>query len=121
MACALLLNEINDLKGTGARHAMTGILRVSADLVRRTWVRLALAASMAACSAIAMAQLSACSTNQPRDVNYGTDVGLFYVPPGVDNTVSDDAASVDADGGDSADSVVVDGGASAETSVGSAL
>jgi hypothetical protein len=62
-----------------------------------------------------MTQLSACSTNQPRDVNYGTDVGLFYVPPGADNTVSNDAANMDADGGDAADSAGVDGVASAET------
>lgn len=79
--------------------------------------RLALAASMAVGSVIATAQLSACSTSQPRDMNDGTDVGLFYVPPGADNTVSDDAASIDADSGDSADSAVVDGGTSAETQV----
>jgi hypothetical protein len=62
-----------------------------------------------------MTQLSACSTNQPRDENYGTDVGLFYEPPGADNTISNDAASMNADGGDAADSAVVDGVASVET------
>jgi hypothetical protein len=76
---------------------------------------------MTVLAAIAMATLPACSTNQSRDVNYGTDVGLFYVPPGADNTIFDAAASTDVDSGDSADSAVVDGGTSAEAPVESAM
>lgn len=83
--------------------------------------RLALGAGMAVLAAIATGTLSACSTNQPRDMNDGTDVGLFYVPTGADDTVSADAASIDVDSGDSTDSAVVDGGTSAEAPVESAM
>lgn len=89
--------------------------------MRSTLARRALTAGFAAFTMIAIAQLLACSASQPHDMNDGTDVGLFYVPPGGDNTVSDDAATVDVDSVNSADSAVVDGGTSAEAPVGSAM
>jgi hypothetical protein len=73
-----------------------------------------LATGVAAFAALAATQLSACSTSQPRDINDGTDVGLFYVPPGADDAPSADAAVMDSATGDSADSAVVDGGATAD-------
>lgn len=82
---------------------------------------LALGAGMAVLAAVATVTLSACSTNQPRDMNDGTDVGLFYVPTGANDTVSADAATTDADNADSEDSAVVDGGTSAEAPVESAM
>jgi len=33
-----------------------------------------------------------CSSSQPRDLNYGTDVGLGYVPPDVGPTVTEAGA-----------------------------
>jgi len=83
--------------------------------------RFASGAGMTVLAVLATATLSGCSTEQPRDVNYGTDVGLFYVPPGADDSLSDDAAGMNVDGGDSADSAAVDGGTSAEAPLESAL
>ena len=83
--------------------------------------RFASGAGMAVLAVLATATLSGCSAEQPRDVNYGTDVGLFYVPPGADDSVSDDAAGMNIDGGDSTDSAVVDGGPSADAPLESAL
>jgi hypothetical protein len=83
--------------------------------------RLALGAGMTVLAAIVVATHPACSTSQSRDMNYGTDVGLFYVPPGADNTISDDAASMDMESADSADSAVVDGGTSTDAPAESAL
>ena len=52
--------------------------------------------------------LSGCSSSSPRDINYGTDVGLFYVPPDVPPAVDTQTAYDSAkaiDGG-----ALVDGG-----------
>jgi len=55
-----------------------------------------------------------CSSSSPRDLNYGTDVGLGYVPPDVaptapDTTVIETTASADAvDDGSSSDSANAD-------------
>jgi hypothetical protein len=72
---------------------------------------------MAMLTTIATATISGCSTEQPRDINYGTDVGLYYVPPGVDNTVSGDAGTVNMGSGDDADPALLDGGTSDESTM----
>ncbi|HEX7507563.1 MAG TPA: hypothetical protein VF550_12370 [Polyangia bacterium] len=55
--------------------------------------------------------LSGCSSSSPRDVNYGTDVGLFYVPPDIppaaDARITSDSADA-IDGGALVDGGVVD-------------
>ena len=52
--------------------------------------------------------LSGCSSSQPRDINYGTDVGVGYVPPVVTPT---DGAAIDGAGIDGAgiDGAGIDG------------
>ena len=65
------------------------------------YVRPKLAGLVAALVTSATLFLSGCSSSQPRDINYGTDVGVGYVPPDVAST-SPDSATIDA--GNSADS-----------------
>jgi hypothetical protein len=89
-------------------------------------VRLAVANRLAAFATFAAMQLSACSSSHPRDVNYGTDVGLYYVP-GSNDTLATDAANPNSGAVDSADaatldsnpadSAVADGGVSEDASV----
>ena len=62
-------------------------------------------------AAAASLLLPACSSSGPRDMNYGTDAGLGYVPPDVGaradsapDKATDQAA--DADGGSALDSSV---------------
>lgn len=85
--------------------------------MRSILVRLLTGAGLAMLATIATATISACSTAQPRDINFGTDVGLYYVPPAVDETVSGDAGSVDKASDDSVDSVILDGGTSDESTM----
>ena len=106
-------------------------------------LRLAFVHGVVALAALATAQLLACSTSQPRDINYGTDVGLSYVPgsdsaPSTDaasanlsadaasldaatTDVSADVASLDLDTGDSADSAVPVGRIAGDASLESSL
>ena len=51
---------------------------------------------LAALVASAALLLSGCSSKSPRDINYGTDVGLGYVPPDVAPTATGYDAAVDA-------------------------
>lgn len=71
-----------------------------------------LAGLFAALVASATLLLSGCSSSSPRDINYGTDVGLFYVPsnvpPTADAQITSDSADV-IDGGALVDGGVVDG------------
>jgi hypothetical protein len=71
-----------------------------------------LAGPFAALVASATLLLSGCSSSSPRDINYGTDVGLFYVPPDVppaaDAVISSDSAKA-MDGGALVDGSVLDG------------
>ena len=53
--------------------------------------------------------LSGCSSSSPRDVNWGTDVALFYVPPDVPPAADTQNAHDSADAIDGG--AVVDGGA----------
>ena len=69
---------------------------------------------------------SGCSSSQPRDINYGTDVGLGYVPPDVAPT-STEAGAIEAGGSVDSGSAIETGGpadapdaASAEISADSA-
>jgi len=66
----------------------------------------------AALVASATLLLSGCSSSSPRDINYGTDVGLFYVPPDIppaaDARITSDSADA-IDGGALVDGGVVDG------------
>ena len=86
-------------------------------------VRTKLAGPLAALVASVPLLLAGCSSSQPRDINYGTDVGVGYVPPDAPAT-SVDAQSVDStnviDGGvpyDSSVANVVDGGATYDPSI----
>jgi hypothetical protein len=60
-------------------------------------VRERLAISVAFLATIGLWVLPGCSTSNPRDVNYGTDVALDFVPPdaGPDATVEEAGNSVD--------------------------
>ena len=80
-------------------------------------LRPAFANGAAALAALATMELSACSPSQPRDINYGTDVGLSYVP-GADEALSADASSPDSTADDSADATSAD--SAADISAGSA-
>ena len=74
------------------------------------YVRPKLAGLVAALVTSAALFLSGCSSSQPRDINYGTDVGVGYVPPVVTPT---DGASIDGTGIDGAgiDGAAIDGAA----------
>jgi hypothetical protein len=54
--------------------------------------------------ALALLPLAGCSSSQPRDLNFGTDVGVGYVPPDVAPSIQDagavEVASVDLAGVD---------------------
>ena len=41
--------------------------------------------------------LSGCSSSSPRDINYGTDVGLGFVPPDAAPKTAIDGAAIDSD------------------------
>lgn len=70
-------------------------------------------AGRAACVLIASALLfSACSSKNPRDINYGTDAGADFVPPDAsDNSSDSSSGTIDgaldtegsSDGGDQVD------------------
>jgi hypothetical protein len=59
--------------------------------------------SLAIGSAAVALMLLGCSSSQPRDINYGTDVGLDFTPP---------------DGGSPKDALTQESGASVDSSVG---
>ncbi len=67
-------------------------------------VRERLAISVAILAAAVLWVLPGCSTNNPRDVNYGTDVALDFVPPDAapkkDGTTSVEESGNSVDGGD---------------------
>lgn len=52
-------------------------------------LRQRLAIGVAALATAAWPMLPGCSSSNPRDINYGTDVGVGFVPP--DSSVGDDA------------------------------
>ena len=59
--------------------------------------------------------LSGCSSSQPRDINYGTDVGVGYVPPVVTPT---DGAAIDGAGIDGAGiDAAIDAGISSDSAI----
>jgi len=60
---------------------------------------------------------SGCSSSQPRDINYGTDVVLFFVPPDADSTTSSDAAVDAATPADSSNTADSDNAADSEAVV----
>jgi hypothetical protein len=74
-----------------------------------------LAGPLAALLAAAALLFSACSSSHPRDINWGTDAGLDFVPPdastidtstsGVDGAIDSESAtsSVSNDGGSQVD------------------
>jgi hypothetical protein len=70
------------------------------------WLKVA--GPLATLVAGALLLLPGCSSNQPRDINYGTDVGLGYVPPDGSTAGTGEAGT---DGGDalSFDSSLTDG------------
>ena len=68
--------------------------------------------------------LSGCSSSSPRDIHYGTDVGLDYVPPDAGpasyETASEatgEANSTEAGPESSSTTAAVDGGTSLDTSL----
>jgi len=63
------------------------------------YLRPKLASLVAALLTSAALFLSGCSSSQPRDINYGTDVGVGYVPPVVTPT---DGGAIDGAGIDGA-------------------
>jgi hypothetical protein len=86
-----------------------------------------LACSLATLLACGSLILSGCSSKQPRDINYGTDVGVGYVPPDSSSSTTSEAGSSEAgtsEAGASDASVevaadasqAVDGGTSGEVS-----
>jgi hypothetical protein len=78
-------------------------------------VRERLAISVAVLAAAVLWVLPGCSTNNPRDINDGTDVALDFVPPDAGHTVDAGATtevshnSVDAGGVDVSVEVYADG------------
>jgi hypothetical protein len=70
------------------------------------YVRPKLAGMVAALVTSAALFLSGCSSSQPRDINYGTDVGVGYVPSVVTPT---DGAAING--------ASIDAGASADTAM----
>jgi len=78
-------------------------------------VRERLAISVAVLAAAVLWVLPGCSTNNPRDINDGTDVALDFVPPDAGHTVDAGATtevsrnSVDAGGVDVSVEVSADG------------
>lgn len=56
--------------------------------------------------ALALLPFAGCSSSQPRDLSYGTDVGVGYVPPDVAPSIQDagavEVASIDLAGVDTA-------------------
>jgi hypothetical protein len=81
-------------------------------------VRDRLAISVAILAAAALWALPGCSTNNPRDVNYGTDVALDFIPP--DAAAKKDAAAVEVSG-NSVDGSDLDGGVSQDSQMAEAL
>lgn len=63
-------------------------------------VRERLAISVAVLATIGLWVLPGCSSSNPRDINYGTDVALDFVPPdaGPDATVEEAGNSADGGG-----------------------
>ena len=79
-------------------------------------VRPKLAGALATLVASAVLFLAACSSSQPRDISYGTDVGANYVPPDAPATSSDDAAQSTSEVSDDS-AAVVKGGAIYDASI----
>ena len=70
--------------------------------------RARLAGSIAIFAAAGVMFLPGCSSDSPRDLNWGTDVGLDFIPPDAsssDATVGESGGSVDSNNG----AVSVDG------------
>jgi hypothetical protein len=63
--------------------------------------------------------LSGCSSSSPRDLHYGTDADLFWVPPDATPTTATDDAAVDA--GVSSDSATAVDGGTTETSIAASI
>ncbi len=86
-------------------------------------VRSKLAGPVAALAFGAALFLSGCSSSKPRDLQYGTDADLFYVPQDAPPaTTATDAQAIDAepavDSGNALDSdQAVDGGAVLDASI----
>jgi hypothetical protein len=60
-------------------------------------VREKLAISVAVLAAALLWVVPGCSTNNPRDINYGTDVGLDFIPPDSGATVDGGATAEESD------------------------
>jgi hypothetical protein len=69
-------------------------------------VRERLAISAAALALALGGLLSGCSSDNPRDINYGTDVAINFVPP--DASVTNDGDALAAESGNPVDGVGVE-------------
>lgn len=81
-------------------------------------VRERLAISVAILAAAVLLALPGCSTNNPRDINYGTDVALDFTPP--DAAPKKDATAIEVSG-NSVDGSDLDAGVSHDSDMAEAL
>lgn len=82
-------------------------------------VRERLAISVAVLAAAVLPVLPGCSSSNPRDVNYGTDVGLDFVPP--DAAPMNDGTTEVEESGYSVDAGVEDATASQDSEMAEVL
>lgn len=66
--------------------------------------------------AVASLLLAGCGSSGPRDMNYGTDVALGYVPPDSAADTADGARDVSAESAAADSPAVVDGGTAPDSS-----
>jgi hypothetical protein len=81
-------------------------------------VRERLAISVAFLAAAVLWAFPGCSTNNPRDLHYGSDADVDFIPP--DAAPKKDAAAIEVSG-NSVDGSVLDGGVSLDSGMAEAL
>jgi hypothetical protein len=76
-----------------------------------------LASALLTLVAVASLLLAGCSSSGPRDINYGTDVALGYVPPDAAAAVSPADVPLDTHEVSADLTAVADGGAALDSSI----